>query len=189
MYRNHLIFRHAIAAFFLSVFISNILLGSVFFVLSVVKIKNEMAAKISGFHSLSGTTMISFPLNEYKNDDPDELVVAGRLYDVVKKEIKGDRVCFYVINDHKEEELISRINAHFQVDPCDIGQNGHFIKSVKNSALDFIPKPFNDDGAPGCLAWKQVDAAFPGNRRAQSVWHAVPTPPPWQILSCRYYSI
>jgi hypothetical protein len=136
-------FRSIFALFFLMVFTFNVVIYYTLFEYNENEAKAEMSQTISHMHSLLGTEMVTLPLSRLNDVSHDEIWLNGKLYDIVRTEVKSDSVVVYVLNDAKEENLVSNMATHTdsQCDPSmRIASAKHSSKHIsKTASQKYIP--------------------------------------------------
>jgi hypothetical protein len=82
-------------------------------------IKNEIKSKIRNAVPDKDLVIIKFSCqdihsrkNHYKKTDDNEFRFGGKLYDIVRSKVNGDTTIFYCINDTREEQLYSNLDAY-----------------------------------------------------------------------------
>ncbi len=123
-------FRSIFAVFFLLVFTFNVVIYYTLFEFDDAEAKAEMGQTIAGMHTLLGTESFTLPLSRLQEANRDEIWLNGKLYDIVKTEISNDKVVVYVLNDTKEENLVSNM-AVYADSQCDASIH---INTAKHSA-------------------------------------------------------
>ena len=115
------------------------------------------------------------------NDD-DEINYHGKLYDIAHKEVKGDTVYFYCINDREEENLYAGLNVHtlqntgFQSEK----QGNHSAQLIKLIVKDYCQSSFRETQNSGYFS----KTSFPENIRPSSgQYSSIFIPPPNQSVS------
>ena len=67
---------------------------------------------IGSLKSLEQTEQVKLPLSRLEDTRHDEIWLSGRLFDIVKTEVKGDSVVVYILNDSREQALIAGLKSH-----------------------------------------------------------------------------
>jgi len=104
-----------------------------------------------------------------------EFVYRGRMYDVVKQEIKGDTIYYYCINDIKEEQLFAVLNGILDKTMQSDGMKERVLKRVFQLSQNFyvlLKAPLSAD-RNGCGI-----IYYPYTEEYLYIIHDVPIPPP-----------
>ena len=105
-------FKTFFASFFLLIFTFNVIIYYSVFEFYEFQAKAEMAESISAMPSLQGTTSFKLPLSRMQETTHSEIWMDGKLYDIVRAEVRADSVIVYVMNDSKEQNLVEKMKAH-----------------------------------------------------------------------------
>jgi hypothetical protein len=146
------------AWFLLALFAFNVLFAHLILGLQEAQVRSRMSVLASGISSLDETGLIRVPLNELEAYRGDEITLDGRLYDVVKREVKGDVVNIFVLNDHEEESILAQVGAHLELAWDKLVHKNASGAPLKETGKDLSQKYFNtrDFALPG----QPVSAAF-----------------------------
>lgn len=104
-----------------------------------------------------------------------EFAYRGKMYDVVKQEIKGDTVYYYCINDIKEEQLFAGLNGILDKTMHGDGMKERVLKTIFQLSQNFyvlLKPPFSDE-RNGCGI-----VYYPYIEEYIYIIHDVPVPPP-----------
>src|ERR1039458_7916841 len=129
-------FKKILTLFLLAIFAFNVIGYFLFFGISEIRVKKEIAETISAGNLFSKTEIIAFPINAFNDQEQDEIWYNNKLYDILKKETKNDSIFFYVLNDQKEERLISKLGTHLEQDGTIIFHANNSKHPVKGCPAD-----------------------------------------------------
>ncbi|GAC1597100.1 MAG: hypothetical protein NVS3B19_19490 [Ginsengibacter sp.] len=76
--------------------------------------------------------VFKIPLADFNKDESSEVWIGGKLYDVVKKEIKNDSLYEYVYYDANEQSILNEIKSHFIDDGKSSSNKEGFKKGHSN---------------------------------------------------------
>lgn len=92
--------------------------------------KQEATSKINDFIPDNQLEIIAFPLSELTNansslqfTEENEIKINNELYDIYKKEIKGDSIYFYCVNDANENILEKAFTSYVENKIQDCSKN------------------------------------------------------------------
>ncbi len=136
-------YKAAFAVFFLLVFTFNVIIYYTVFEFDECQAKAEMGQTISRMNSLLGTECFTLPLNRLPDTEKSEIWMNGKLYDIVKTEVKENSVIVYLLNDGKEEALVAKLGSQTEA-CCDAALNAGKTKhssrqSIKTSMQKYFP--------------------------------------------------
>jgi hypothetical protein len=128
------------AIFFLLVFTFNVLIYYTLFEFNETQAKTEMGQSISRITSLSETETFTLPINRLNDMQHSEIWLNGKLYDIVKTEVRANSVVVYVLNDKKEEGLVTSMGAHTEGQSDTVLNTGKAKHSNKHSVKSQVQK-------------------------------------------------
>jgi hypothetical protein len=108
-----------------------------------------------------------------------EFVLNGQMYDVVKKEVQGQKVIYYCINDSKESNLLAIYNQWIHSDKSSTNHHQHSKLALKYSTLECTLTNYIEEQISAMiLASKFNDQAI----AFQNVHLSLDAPPPKDLL-------
>jgi hypothetical protein len=143
--------------------------------------KQEASAKINDFIPDNHLEIIAFHLSELTNTnsplrilEDNEIKINNELYDVYKKEVKGDSVYFYCINDANENILESAFAVYVDTKTQDNSKNTPIHNILANILkVAVIPSEFNNSYYQSSIKFiTHIVCLFPQHS------FDIPTPPP-----------
>ena len=167
-----------LAIVLLIIFTFNVIGYYLFFEISAIQVKEEMAATISRSSFSQKTEIIVVPINELTDLANDEIWYNNKLYDIVKKEIKNDSIFLSVLNDQKEEHLITNLGAQLEPNDNKILHAGKptlplkgYSKNPAQKYLAFVAYSFQDSmkSSPACCSAQDFNPTY---------FQLILTPPP-----------
>jgi hypothetical protein len=112
-------FKTFFAFFFLLIFTFNVIIYYSLFEFSDLQAKSEMGERLSTLHALEGTSCFKLPLSRVSEANRSEIWMDGKLFDIVRTEVRSDSVIVYVMNDSKEQNLVEKMKTH-EEEACDM---------------------------------------------------------------------
>ena len=104
--------------------------------------KTEIENSILNTHQ-KNIEVIEVKKNSFSYVNEEEINYHGKLYDIIRKEVKGDSVYFYCVNDKKEEHLFANLYKHIK---NHLGDSGSLPdKSGKKSKTEMVKDYFPHD--------------------------------------------
>ena len=144
--------------------------------------KVESALAINNIKNKNSNEITLFILEKnssygWLNDD--ELIITNRHYDVVKKEIKSDKILVYCLNDEKEDEVSNEFVAFNSI----YNGNPAHSKNISDILFDKLIKNFL---SPQLTNYVSCTFNYSFNSFVKSSYHVpfknVLSPPPEQPL-------
>jgi hypothetical protein len=122
----------AVAAVLLLIIASNNLFYYVWYQVSMAQVKADMQQTISLFDMGEQDRLLKVPVSELDKDESDEVWYGGNLYDVVKREM-GKTNYVYLLEDKKEENILSVVRSLFHTDSGNTPHMPCMLKSLKGN--------------------------------------------------------
>ena len=149
-----------------------------FYLLQVARIHHCRLIFSSKRSSRNSKILILTP-DSYKQTSADEIIFEGKMYDVIKKVVQGNKMIFQVVADEKEDHIIASI--HEQIKSfCDsfMKKPGTPVKNIVKS----IDKDFSSNAQKFSLFICSVTEHFPFIHAPAWKDYQMPSqsPPPWQ---------
>ncbi len=141
--------KQSVAIILAAVFIYTVAVHGVLLSLLIQKTKSEVFDKIEKDAFPKSVVAFTFPLKDGQVSDPDffleedrEFSYQGKMYDVVKREMQGDKILFYCVQDEKETNLKSLLTGFHGPDKNELPLQNllHLLKSLTQ---DYSPVWFN----------------------------------------------
>ena len=133
-----------------------------------VAIRQQMWEKLSTIPD-QDLTMFTLAKNSpaagFKIENDCEIIVDGKLYDIVRKTDDGARVKYFCIYDHKEQTLITRarqFNSQAQQMPIQNIARLMVDKIIKTAVIKDITKSFKENSAIPFSNFCEAHYSVPG---------------------------
>ncbi len=127
-------FRRLLAGVLFVIFLINSIGCFVYFEIKRKSIRHEI--KHSILHKLPDSQLVQIINNDY--NDKDEFKLNGIMYDVMRKEIRGNQVILWCFEDKKETELNRAIESLVKNDVANSP-----IKKAQKLLINFLKTPLN----------------------------------------------
>jgi hypothetical protein len=168
-----------IASFFLlGIFAFHVLFLHLYFSTETVQLKNRMSETIMDLSSLEKAGLIQVPVSELGKYTGSEIIVNDRMYDVVKREVKGDVVNIYVLNDNDEEDLVQQLGANLELAFNKLVHPGSADHPVKNLTKDTFQKYFSVTSSITVHPSAEVTFSAVSDRTHSDPFSIIFVPPP-----------
>ena len=104
---------------------------------------DKSEAKLAMLSEKDHLGVFKIPLSDFQEDESSEVWIGGKLYDVVKKEIKNDSLYEYVYYDANEQSILNEIRSHFIDDGKSSSNKEGFKKGHSNAQNLYVLEPKN----------------------------------------------
>lgn len=176
--------RKVFSLFLLSVFVFNIIGYYLIFDISDIQIKNQVAETISKISVISNAKMIKVHLSDIREYDKDEIWYNGKLYDILKKETKNDSLFIFILNDQKEEDLITDLGMYVERNFDAVFHGGASKHPVKAEPKNFLEKYLPNAATPWSDNFINTRTIYISTQDLDSSYIlSILTPPPEKMMS------